>query len=276
MTEVVLSRRQIARYGWRRDTPDFRDLFDHQLQLASPLKPVPDGMTQFSLRGEDPAPPYDQGQLGSCTGNGVAGVVAFRRKQLGLPVWIPSRLYIYFWERFIEGTVGQDSGAEIRDGIKVVAKRGAPPEDLWPYDIRRFTEQPPAEAEQRGATDRVLKYARVHQSSVAIKRWIYNGFPVVFGFTVYESFESDTVARTGQVPYPSTTEQVLGGHCVVLIGWNDTMPVTRPVPQQGMYEVRNSWGTGWGDGGYCWMPSQYILNPNLASDFWVTELVQGQ
>ena len=248
-------------YGWVRDLPDARDYL-----YSAPLFRFPQGLpAAVDLRPECP-PVYDQGQLGSCTGNGIAGAIEFDQKKQGNRDFTPSRLFIYYNERVIEGTVNQDAGAQIRDGIKAVAKLGAPPESEWPYDISEFTKKPPHKAYVDGKKDLVTSYARVAQYLMQMRGCIASGFPFVFGFTVYESFESQEVAQTGIVPMPSPGESVLGGHCVVAVGYDDT---------QRTFTIRNSWGTGWGEQGYCHMPYEYLISPHLSSDFWTIRSVTG-
>ena len=243
------------------DLPDARDFL-----YAAPLLRYPQGLPpSVDLRSECP-PVYDQGQLGSCTANGIAGAIEFDQRKQGSTEFVPSRLFIYYNERVIEGTVSQDSGAQIRDGVKSVAKLGAPPETDWPYDIAQFAQQPPPQAYQDALQDVVTSYSRVSQNLAQMQGCLASGYPFVFGFTVYESFESDTVAQTGIVPMPAQGEQVLGGHCVVAVGYDDT---------QRRFIVRNSWGTGWGLAGYFLMPYEYLINPSLASDFWTLRSVSG-
>jgi len=129
----------VKHYGWLPDLPDHRDhLYAAPIAVLQALPPHVD------LRPQCP-PIYDQGQLGSCTANGIAGAIHFdRMKQHLQPNFTPSRLFIYYNERVIEGTVNEDSGAMIRDGIKSVATQGDCPETEWPYDITKFTVKPPA------------------------------------------------------------------------------------------------------------------------------------
>lgn len=209
---------------------------------------------------------YDQGQLGSCTGNGIAGAIEFDQKKQGTTEYTPSRLFIYYNERVIEGTVSQDAGAPIRDGIKVVVKLGAPPEGDWPYDITEFAKKPPATAYTDAKKDIVSSYARVAQDLTQMRGCLAAGFPFVFGFTVYDSFESQQVAQTGIVPMPSPGESVLGGHCVVAVGYDDS---------ERHFIIRNSWGTGWCLQGYCFMPYEYLMSRQLANDFWTIRSVTG-
>ena len=248
-------------YGWVRDLPDARDYL-----YAAPLYRFPSGLpASVDLRNECP-PVYDQGQLGSCTGNGIAGAIEFDQRKQGTKEFTPSRLFIYYNERVIEGTVSQDSGAQVRDGIKSVATLGAPSEADWPYNINEFAQKPPAKAYLDAKHDLVTSYSRVAQSLTQMQGCLAEGYPFVFGFTVYESFEGQQVADTGVVPMPSHGEKVVGGHCVVAVGYDDS---------QRHFIIRNSWGTGWGVKGYCYMPYEYLLSPHLASDFWTIRSVNG-
>lgn len=251
------------KYGWKRDLPDIRDhvaSFTHEEQLA--VMP-----TAHSLRDKMP-PVYNQGQLGSCTANAIGGAVQYQQLKQGEAEGghNPSRLFIYWNERNMEGTVDSDAGAQIRDGIKVVGEFGAPAETDWPYDIARFTERPSQQAFDDAAKFKAVKYGRVIQSAISLQRSIFFGRPVVFGFTVFSSFESAQIAETGIMPIPDfQNEQVLGGHAVMAMGW-------KPINGHLHFEVRNSWGSGWGDHGYFWMPAEFIIEPNLCSDFWHIDL----
>ncbi len=220
--------------------------------------------TAVDLRPNCPAV-YDQGQLGSCTGNAIAGAIEFERLKQGLSDFVPSRLFIYYNERVIEHTVNSDSGAQIRNGIKVVAKLGAPPETDWPYDINKFTEKPPASAFQDAAKDRASSYHRVARVLNQFKGCLASGYPFVLGFTVYDSFESAQVAHTGQLNMPQPGEKVVGGHAVVAVGYDDAHQ---------RFIIRNSWGDTWGMKGYFTMPYQYLMEANLSDDFWTIRLVE--
>ena len=246
-------------YGWLRDLPDHRD----HLYAAPPhiLTALP---VSIDLRNQCP-PVYDQGQLGSCTGNGIAAAIQFDRiKQNLKPDFIPSRLFIYYNERVIEHTINSDSGAAIRDGIKTVSKQGDCPESEWPYDITKFATKPTAKCFKDALKYKAVQYQKLLQNLNQLKGCLASGYPIIFGFTVYDSFEGASVAKTGEVPMPGANEQVLGGHCVVAVGYDDSKQC---------FIIRNSWGDNWGINGYCWMPYAYLTDPNLASDFWTIRLV---
>jgi C1A family cysteine protease len=260
---------KIQRYGWVKDTPDPRDL----LFTASPVlaaKPLPKSM---DLRPGCP-PVYDQGQVGSCTGNSVAGAFEFTQKKQLLQDFMPSRLFIYYNERAIEHTTGQDAGAEIRDGIKTVAKQGVPPESEWPYSENTavVTQKPNTAAYADAVQHKVISYHRIsaRMASAALnlmKSCLADGYPFVFGFTVYTAFEGPEVAKTGILKMPNLKkEQVEGGHAVLCVGYDD---------KKKSVLVRNSWGASWGLKGYFWMPYAYISDPKLASDMWTIRGVTG-
>jgi C1A family cysteine protease len=251
--------RKIARYGWIPDEPDHRDyLYAAPPGVLATLPPSAD------LRPQCP-PVYDQGQLGSCTANAIAGAFQFDElKQRLADEFIPSRLFIYYNERAMEGTVDSDAGARIRDGIKSIARLGVCPESEWPYDPAQFATKPSTGCYEDALQNRAVQYQRVVQDLMQLRGCIASGFPVVFGFTVYDSFESDAVARSGEVPLPAPSESVVGGHAVVAVGYDDASQ---------RFLVRNSWGTGWGMAGYCTMPYAYLAQPSLASDFWTVRLV---
>ena len=251
--------RKIARYGWIRDLPDQRD----HLYAAPPefLLKLPPGA---DLRPQCPDV-YDQGQLGSCTANAIAAALEFdQMKEKQAKVFMPSRLFIYYNERAMEGTVNEDSGAQIRDGIKSVASLGDCPEDLWPYDITKFAVKPPQQCYQEALKFEAVLYQRLSQISNQLKGCLASGYPFVFGFAVYESFESQQVAQTGHAPMPAPTEASIGGHAVMAVGYDDS---------QNWFIVRNSWGVGWGMKGYFTLPYAYLLEQNLASDFWTIRVV---
>ena len=240
-------------YGWLPDLPDHRDL------LYSAVAPIRAVLPQkVDLRGKC-SPIENQGNLGSCTANALVGALEFLEIKDGAPFVDLSRLFVYYNERAIEGTVNQDSGAYIRDGIKSLAKLGVCPESEWPYRISDFTKKPSAKCYKDATRHRITSYHRMLTID-EMRGCLADGFPFVFGFTVYTAFESEAVARSGVVNMPRLIEKVIGGHAVVGAGYDDT---------QKRFWVRNSWGADWGQDGYFTMPYDY-LDPksNLADDFW--------
>ncbi|MEP6495895.1 MAG: C1 family peptidase [bacterium] len=251
--------RSIARYGWRPDTPDQRDR--PSLLKVSRVTRLP-ATVDLSKKPAMPAV-YDQGQLGSCTANAIGAAYEYETRKQALADFMPSRLAIYYGERYIEHTVASDAGAEIRDGMKVVAKTGVAPEKLWPYIESKFAKTPPQAYFTAAKSHICTSYESVEQTESAIKSQLAAGFPIVFGISVYESFESDAVAKTGTVPMPKAAEKMLGGHAILITGYTSTV-----------FRFRNSWGKNWGKGGYATLPKAYVLDPKLASDFWTIRVVE--
>jgi C1A family cysteine protease len=210
------------------------------------------------LRAQCP-PVYDQGQLGSCTANAIVGAIEFdQMKQKQAAPFVPSRLFVYYNERVIESTVKQDTGAMIRDGVKSVNRLGAPPESLWPYAIAKFARKPTAAAYKEALKHQVVAYKRVARDLTQMRGCLASGYPFVFGFTVYDSFESAAVAKNGVLNMPGGGEKVVGGHAVLAVGYDDAAQ---------RFRVRNSWGAGWGQKGYFIIPYSYLISASLASDF---------
>lgn len=244
--------------GWLPDLPDFRDYQFEGVTRLSALPPKVDLRTQDS-------PIYDQGRLGSCTGNAIGGMFQYVNRKTNGQDFIPSRLFIYYNERKMMGTINKDSGAYLRDGMKSIAKKGVCKETTWPYDIEKFKNKPSSVSYKEALDHQAIKYMRIANDLNQMKQCLADGYPFVFGFTTYESLRTKEVAKTGIVPMPQKSEKTHGGHAVMAIGYDDTNK---------WMIVRNSWGTWWGDKGYFYMPYEYIDNNNLADDFWTLRKVE--
>ena len=248
----------MRKYSWIPDTPDFRDLLFEPPHIVEGLP------SKVDLR-EKYTNVYDQGEIGSCTANALCNAFDFVGVKEGKKPVLPSRLFLYYDERRIEGTTGQDAGAMIRDGAKTFHGAGVCPEFMWPYDQNLLFNQPTHDCYNHAANHRTKEYKRLNNLSLNdLKACLAAGYPFVFGFSVYESFESDAVTKTGVVPMPKPTERLLGGHAVLALGYDD---------ENKWVIVRNSWGEEWGDKGHFYLPYDYITNPNLADDFWTIRLV---
>lgn len=243
--------RSNAWYGCRPDTKDARDHLFRPRAMRTPAV--------VDLRAHCP-PVMDQGQLGSCTAHGITGALRYEMLSKGLPDVQLARLQLYYDERAMEGSIASDAGAEIRDGIKSASKLGVAHEKLWPYQIKKFATKPTAKVYADALQFRAISYQRVDVSTTALKQAIAAGHTPVIGLTLYESFESDKVARTGVVPIPSMNEQVVGGHCMYVVGYGQ---------KHGYFTVRNSWAADWGDKGDCYFPESYLGSRALGSDYWI-------
>ena len=214
---------------------------------------------------EECSPVDNQGRLGACTAHAIRAALEFDQLKQGLTLVRPSRLMIYYNERAMEGTTRTDSGAMIRDGIKTVAAQGACDENDWPYIISKFTRKPPASCYALALHHRATSYQAVAQDLTQLKACLAAGFPFVFGFSVYESFETAEVARTGDAPMPSG--RLLGGHAVLAVGYDDATQ---------RFKIKNSWGVDWGAQGYFTLPYAYLTTTgrrSLAADFWAINTV---
>ncbi len=226
-------------------------------------------------------PVYDQGNLGSCTANAAAGAMWFDEcrpdKETNIVIDKkctdqndgPSRLMIYFNTRALSGNFYQDSGSSITDTVKSLLQSGSCREKIWPYNTDLFTQMPPRRCYYNAVIaiddylndDDLHSHMRVEQNVETIKRVITQGYPVIFGTLIYNSFNCDN----GMIPMPEEFDNIIGGHALLLVGYDDTKQA---------FILRNSWGTDWGDDGYCQIPYQYVTDPDLSDDFWVIRSVR--
>lgn len=246
----------IPKFHWVADKPDKRD-FIYTLQPTPKNKLV--DLRPFCT------PVENQGNLGSCTGQAIAGAIELLNNKVQRYRDI-SRLFIYYFNRTFINTVDYDSGAYIRDGIKTCFTYGACLENLWPYDISKFRIRPNSNAMSDALRRKITRYERVLNFDGCINA-LDNGFPIIVGYYVYSSFMSSILTRTGMMPYPNTRiEKLLGGHAVLLVGY-DT--------RRSVFIARNSWGNKWGDKGYFYMPFEVIKNEKMSGDFWIIKSVNN-
>lgn len=242
-------------YGWK---PESEESKEKNLLYATPRWDVhfPPELVIANV-----ADALDQTTLGSCTAHGIIGNYLTGEKKNNIPFWLPSTLGLYFDEREKEGTVMEDAGAIIKDGIIVANTIGLAPATIWPYDTDKFKQKPPPEYYAAAVKGRIKFYANVDNSSINnLKLPILHGNPVTFGFAVYKEFEN---YKDGVLQLPASGERCLGGHCVYYYGYSD---------EKQAFLCRNSWGNDWGiEGGSFWMSYDYITS-SLCSDFWVIRL----
>lgn len=269
--------------NWKPSPVDDRD---RKYRVARPGEmklSIEDFPKQVDLR-KYCSPIMDQLDIGSCTGNALAGCVEFlelleMRQGLSLSEAPQeydkdfkkvSRLFIYFGERQTEGTITEDAGATtMRDGCDFLLNVGVCIEDSWPYSEDNVFNSPPQSAYQEASGHKIAEYLAL-EGEEDLKRCLAHGYPFVCGIQVYDSFMSDAVAKSGMVQMPNfQTEKCQGGHAIMCVGYDDI---------SGRFLMRNSWGVGWGQLGYFWIPKQYLLNPalNLAGDFYTLRRVKGE
>jgi C1A family cysteine protease len=204
---------------------------------------------------------YDQGQLGACTGFASAhGLLEFLLKKTHGTSPAMSPLYVYYYERVAENTVNLDAGAQICDAIAVLLHEGCATEATDPYYVENFKIHPSTEAEAEAGKYKIKTATHLHTLQ-DMKHCLASGNAFIGGISVYASFESEMVARTGNVPMPQAGEEILGGHAITIVGYND---------QNQTFIMRNSWSSSWGVGGYCLLSYAYIQN--YGSDFWTATI----
>ena len=284
----------IKRMGWLPDYPDFRDysvlsdkvaprlkLLGQKDSVKAMLKKVKvAGPSAASLPAAVDLKPWcsdieDQGDLGSCTANAGAGLVEYFEKRAFGKYIDASRLFLYKASRNMLHWTG-DTGAFLRTTMGAMVLFGIPPEDYWPYDIANFDNEPPAFCYAFAQNFKAISYYRLDPPNTPtdallkrIKTMLAAGLPSMFGFTVYSSISQ--AGATGKIPYPTPGEEILGGHAIVAVGYDDKMGIKNSNPggaeTKGALLIRNSWDKGWGDSGYGWLPYDYVLK-GLATDWW--------
>jgi hypothetical protein len=246
-------------YGWRPSPPDKRD-YRYQARVDPATLPA-----SVDLAASLP-PAWDQSQLGSCTAFTGAAAVVFDLVKQGIGLaFVPSFLFLYYNERKDDGTIPVDAGSSMREIAKALAKYGLAHDAFWPYNISRFADAPPAAAYDDGLKTVLTQYLAVAQDVNAIKSCLADGYPVMVGISVYQSFEN--AGATGDVPMPTPpNDRLLGGHALLVVGYNDAT---------GRWKFRNSWGTSWGKSGYGTLPYAFLADAELSDDFWTLRQVSG-
>jgi C1A family cysteine protease len=239
-------------YGWVKDERDERD-FVYQTRLNRRVLPSKVDLREFC------PPVYQQGKLGSCSANALAGALEYSLIRNKKKVFSPSRLFIYYNERLLWNTVEYDSGSPIRLGAKALKKFGVCDEYAWPYNLRMYRKRPTDECYRSASKHEFMVYERIKQDIVMMKDCIASGIPFVFGFIAFESFEGEKIAKDGILQMPREGEKKMGQHSVLAVGYDDESKVII---------ARNSWGKRWGEQGYFYMPYCYLLREELAGDFW--------
>jgi len=250
----VLESKKKYHYGWIHDKPDHRDKImkfknKHYNRLLSKID-LRDSFGDI----------YNQGELDNCTSNAICAAFVYDQIKQKLPSFNPSRMFLYYNERLIEHSTEQDSGSSIRDGMKSINRKGLCKESLWPYEINHFKKKPNDLCYKEASYHSSLKYRKISHTLKEIKTALSNGYPIIFGFDVFENFENFDASN---VSMPLPEGEIIGGHAVVAVGYSD---------ERECFLIRNSWGKEWGMDGYFMMPYEFITSKHC-SDFWILETV---
>ena len=266
---------QVLGMGYLRELADVRDLsaasapvkdiLKKSARLKSAAKAAP---ASVDLR-QWCSPIEDQKSLGSCTAHAGVGMLEYyERRAFGSHI-DASRLFLYKVTRSLLGWKG-DTGGYLRTTMKALVMTGVPPEQYWPYVVSKFDEEPTPFLYALGDNYEALKYYRLDPAGSTpaevlanVKAQLAAGLPSMFGFTVYSSIPPLGDGK-GEIPFPGSGDKVEGGHAVLAVGYDDARKIGT---SKGALLIRNSWGTGWGEAGYGWLPYDYILR-GLANDFW--------
>jgi C1A family cysteine protease len=208
--------------------------------------------------------PYDQGNIGSSVAQAIAAGLEFSRRRQGLDVFTPSRLFIYYIAREADGREKVDAGATYRTALQAVNRYGFPPESAWPYNTAKLSQRPSRDAYRAAARHAAIAYKRVRGRLDHLKACLTEGYPVLLGFPVYNSIYRPEVAETGRVPVPPPGDPWIGGHAVMIVGYDDSEQV---------FIVQNSWGKNWGHDGFFYLPYAYISAHLKTEDFWTVRSV---
>lgn len=250
----LVAGRQRNLSGWLPDRPDHRDmLYKVPRKLKATRIPSSVDLRRFCSKIED------QGDVGSCTANTVVNAMEFLYLKAGVSQPDLSRLFVYYNTRvkLAKSHPQDDSGAQLRDAVKSVAKYGVCLEKNWPYNTSAFSMEPPAPAYAEALDHQITYYYRLPNLG-HIRLCLAEGYPCTLGFAIPESAMTDKVDHSGDIPYPGKKEPFVGGHAVLVVGYDDK---TKKLC------FKNSWGTGWGNQGYGTISYAYVDN-YLANDFW--------
>lgn len=288
---------KIKGFGWKRDLNDPRDLTPYHLEIKKILTlestKKEKRLTAASLpkninNRKYCSPIEDQGNIGSCTANAGVGLYEYMENKANKKHIDGSRLFLYKATRLLMGQEGiGDTGAYIRSTLGAIRLFGIPNEEFWPYtdDPVKFDIMPDPWIWSFAQNFQSIKYFRLdfspdgNENIQRMKDYIAKGFALNFGFTVFSS-HTDAQNNGGIIPYPSHRENIIGGHAMLIVGYDDKKTSTNVrdgTTREGCFLIRNSWGESWGDNGYGWLPYEYFkIGPNgdvLAEDVWtITQL----
>lgn len=233
--------------GWIPNEPDSRDWDIDRMGLAAAEPEEVDLLPpDFEIR--------DQRSSSSCVGQALAAAVTIREMRAGIKTEPASALHPYYHARRMDSAVVRDTGARIRLAVKSMSKLGIPDEKYWSFKLTKINRRPGWDAERYahprrgGAYHGIFSYGA--NRITAVRTALASGHPVVFGTQVARSFSPND--GPGVIDRPLSDEALLGGHAMVLVGYE-----TRPA-EGVLFRCLNSWGARWRVGGTCWLTERYV------------------
>lgn len=268
--------------GWLPPLPDLKDYTEAVADIPEMteklgISPKAAPSLPASVDWRDYGSPVEnQKNLGSCTAHAAVGVVEYFQRRAYVRHIEGSRLFVYKATRNLMGVTG-DTGAWLRNTMGALVFCGVAPERYWSYVVADFDKEPTPFVYAVAENYEALRYfchdplgQNVPRDQVLarVKAFLAAGIPSMFGFFGFGSFGKSDVK--GGIPYPCPGERARWGHAIVAVGYDDNKEITNTQcnkKTKGAMLIRNSWGTGWGDNGYGWLPYDYVLS-GFALDFW--------
>lgn len=250
---------RIVRHGVAREKADHRDRphLPAPLDLASLPRTVDLRPADWTV--------WTQGGLNSCTAQAICAAEELVRRKEGLKrAFEPSRLFLYYNERAIEGKVDDNAPVYMRDGFKTLARTGVCPESDWPYDETRFAEKPPKECYGAARPHRALRYLKVKQDLAHMRACLNEGYAFTIALVLYAGDGLPSMPMSGHLTTPDPArESAAGGHALLVVGYDEAKE---------RFLIRNSIGADWGEGGYGTLPYSYAANPDYADSLWTLRI----
>ena len=204
---------------------------------------------------------YDQGKIGSCTANALCSIFEYDTDSFK-----GSRLFLYYNERLLINETDKDNGGYLSDGILTLKNYGICEEKYWPYIIENIFNKPSEEAYEKAKKNYIIEAISIENELEIIKYWLNKNEPIALGIAIYSNFVNFSSARNGKIGLPTIDDKFIGGHAVILCGYNDNTKE---------FILRNSWGSYWGENGYFYLPYSYITNKDLCGDLWIITKIKS-
>ncbi len=203
----------------------------------------------------------------SCVANAFVGAYEYLAKRNLGESGDVSRLFVYYNARSLNGNENQDAGTQMELAIQALTEYGACSEDIWPNDKELIFQEPHEDAYEHAANFTIEEAEFIETNLDLWRHTLAEGYPIAFALNTFESFDEASKNR-GRVPIPKKSDNVRathGWHAMLCVGYSD---------KDRMFIVRNSWGSKWGDQGYCYIPYEYVIHPDYnGHDSWIIKSI---